>query len=124
MRLNGAGASSDMCRIIGQVVDPERFLSALDVLLLPSVTEGIPGVLLEAALVGVPTVATDVGGVADTMRTVDAGRCVAADDLSGFVTAVRSVLTTATPTFLTARQSFRGTAWPRSPPNGKPSSRG
>jgi glycosyltransferase involved in cell wall biosynthesis len=38
-------------------------LAAADVLALPSLTEGSPGVILEAAELGIATVATDVGGV-------------------------------------------------------------
>lgn len=45
----------------------------------------------EAALVGVPTVATDVGGVRDALTTMSAGRCVPVDDFDGFVAAVRAV---------------------------------
>lgn len=83
---NGAPA----CRLLGPVDDPAGFLAALDVLLLPSATEGIPGVLLEAALIGVPTVATTVGGVSEVVAAVG-GVAVSADDLAGFVTMARRV---------------------------------
>ena len=77
-----------MCRLLGPVSDPQRFLAVIDVLVLPSATEGIPGVLVEAALVGIPTVATDVGGVRDALTTMSAGVCVPEDDFDGFVAAV------------------------------------
>lgn len=79
------------CQLLGSVDDPQRLLAAIDVLLLPSVTEGIPGVLVEAALVGVPTVATDVGGVRDALEAMSGGICVPADDFDGFVATVRRV---------------------------------
>lgn len=69
----------DKVRLLGQVSDPARLLTAADVLVLPSLTEGVPAVVLEAAFVGVPTVATRVGFVADliddglTGLLVDAG---------------------------------------------------
>ena len=79
------------CRLLGAVTDPASFLCAIDVLLLPSRTEGIPGVLVEAGLVGVPTVATDVGGVAEVMSATNGGRCVPGNDRDGFIDAVRAV---------------------------------
>jgi glycosyltransferase involved in cell wall biosynthesis len=43
--------------------DVPRLLHAADALLLPSLSEGLPGVVLEACAVGVPVLATDVPGV-------------------------------------------------------------
>lgn len=86
----GDRAGLPACRLSGQVTDPGAFLSALDLLLLPSATEGIPAVLLEAALVGVPTLATDVGGVADVMASVG-GTSVPVHDLHGFIEAARRI---------------------------------
>ena len=54
-------------------------ISAMDVFLLTSRHEGTPNVLIEAQMLGVPVVATDVGGVPDT---VDNGA-------SGFVVETR-----------------------------------
>lgn len=50
-------------------------LPAFDVLVMPSRYEGMPYVLLEALATGVPVVATDVGGVAETIE----------DRVTGFV---------------------------------------
>lgn len=87
----GSRGGSPVCQLLGPIEDPQRFLSAIDVLLLPSATEGIPGVLVEAALVGVPTVATDVGGVRDALVAMSAGVSVPADDFDCLVAAVRAV---------------------------------
>lgn len=87
----GSRGGSPVCQLLGPIEDPQHFLSAIDVLLLPSATEGIPGVLVEAALVGVPTVATDVGGVRVALVAMSAGVSVPADDFDGFVAAVRAV---------------------------------
>lgn len=47
----------------GQQRDVSRFFAVADVMVLPSLTEGSPNVLLEAMACGVPSVATKVGGV-------------------------------------------------------------
>jgi glycosyltransferase involved in cell wall biosynthesis len=84
--------SLDGIRFLGSVAEPRRFLTALDLVALPSRTEGVPGVLIEAALVGVPVVATAVGGVPSVLHDTRAGVAVDPDDAEGFVEAIRSVL--------------------------------
>jgi glycosyltransferase involved in cell wall biosynthesis len=48
---------------LGSVEDVRPILHAADVLALPSSTEGMPGIVLEAGFMGLPVVACDVGGV-------------------------------------------------------------
>ncbi len=48
---------------LGQQRDVSRFFAIADVMVLPSLTEGSPNVLLEAMACEVPSVATKVGGV-------------------------------------------------------------
>lgn len=55
----------DRIRLLGQITDPAELLTAADLLVLPSLTEGIPAVVLEAASIGIPSVVTDVGFVAE-----------------------------------------------------------
>lgn len=50
-------------RFIGTRERPREELAAADVLVLPSKTEGIPAVLIEAAFSELPVVASDVGGI-------------------------------------------------------------
>lgn len=51
----------------GEVPQPRAWYQAMDVFLLTSDTEALPGVLLEAGSCAVPAVATDVGGVSDVI---------------------------------------------------------
>ena len=60
--------------------DVMRVLSAADVVVNPSLTEGLPNVILEAMSVGVPVVATDVGGVSELVIPGETGWLVDAAD--------------------------------------------
>jgi glycosyltransferase involved in cell wall biosynthesis len=53
----------DRVVVLGVRHDVPRLLHAADALLLPSLSEGLPGVVLEACAVGVPVLATDLPGV-------------------------------------------------------------
>lgn len=57
----------DRIRLVGNLSDVTPALHAADVILSTSRTEGMPGVLIEAALAGVPAVATDVGASAEVV---------------------------------------------------------
>lgn len=92
LRTELAAAAPGNVRFLGSVGDPPGFLAALDVLVVPSRTEGVPGVLLEAALTGVPVVATDVGGVAEVAGPLSGVEVVGRDDLTGFTAAVGHAL--------------------------------
>jgi glycosyltransferase involved in cell wall biosynthesis len=54
---------ADRVRFIGERHDVPRLLQAADLLLLPSLWEGLPGVVLESCLAGTPVLATDLPGV-------------------------------------------------------------
>ncbi len=52
---------------LGWVEDMPQYLSTLDVFVLPSLNEGIPGSVREALAMKVPVVATDVGGTSEVV---------------------------------------------------------
>jgi glycosyltransferase involved in cell wall biosynthesis len=56
-------SAGDGVLFTGQQRDVSRFFAIADVMVLPSLTEGSPNVLLESMACGVPAVATNVGGV-------------------------------------------------------------
>lgn len=76
----------------GMLPGPTRALAAADVVALPSRTEGMPGVLIEAGLSGVAVVATDVGGVAQIVRAGDTGLLVSPGDVPGLTAALDRAL--------------------------------
>jgi len=60
-------------RFLGFRPDVERILPVFDLVVLPSITEGLPVSLLEAMAAGRPVVATAVGGIPDLLRNGSAG---------------------------------------------------
>ena len=79
---------ADRVEVAGAVVDVLPHLAWADVLVLTSRTEGFPGVVLEAAAAGVPTVAFDVGGVAEAVVDGETGLVIPAGDVTEFATAL------------------------------------
>ena len=69
---------------LGRRDDIPRVLAGADVFVLPSRTEGMPAVLIEAGLAGLPSVAFDVGGVAEVVEHSVTGLVPVSGDLAGF----------------------------------------
>ncbi len=67
-----AGGLDEKFILAGFHADYHSYLPHVDLLVLPSYTEGLPNVVLEAFAAGVPVVATAVGG---TPEVVEDGRC-------------------------------------------------
>src|SRR5262249_31365645 len=67
---------------------------AADVLVLPSFSEGVPCVLLEAAACGTPFVASHVGGIPEIAHLGE-GQLVPPGDATGLARAIDRVLTRA-----------------------------
>ncbi len=79
---------NDRVEMIGSVEDVAPHLAWGEVLLLTSLTEGLPAVTLEAAAAGAAVVAFDVGGVGETMIDRVSGRLITPGDVDGMVAAL------------------------------------
>lgn len=85
-RLHDDLGLGDRFRFIGFRSDARRVMSGFDVFCLPSRREGLPIALREAAALGLPLVATDVGGVAEVLG--DGDRLVPPDDVDALARAL------------------------------------
>ncbi|WP_135806368.1 glycosyltransferase family 4 protein [Halorussus marinus] len=66
----------DIVTFVGWVEDMPTFLDDLDVFVLPSFGEGIPGAVREALAMERPVVATDVGGTSEVVQDGETGLLV------------------------------------------------
>ncbi len=74
------------------VIEPEnvpKVLSEYDVLVLPSFREGYPGVIIEAFSVGIPVVATSLGGIKEMVEHGKSGILVKQKNVEDLVTAMQ-----------------------------------
>jgi teichuronic acid biosynthesis glycosyltransferase TuaC len=85
---------ADRVRFVGRLPQdrlPEIYTAA-DLLLLVSMHEGWPNVLLESMACGTPVVVSEIGGIADIVASAEAGRIVADVTASRLATAIRDLL--------------------------------
>jgi len=68
------------------------YIASADAMLLPSIIEGLPGVVLEAFYVGTPVVANNVGGIRELVENEKTGWLIEKDDENAFAKAVLNVL--------------------------------
>lgn len=77
---------------IGARGDVSSILPFAKALLLPSVIEGLPGVILEAMITGVPVVAYDVGGISEVIISGESGYLIPAHAEGMFAKAVGEIM--------------------------------
>ena len=76
-------------RFTGSLIDTGPVYDAADVVVLTSLTEGLPAVAIEAGLRNLPVVATDVGFVSDVVVDGETGVLVRPGDRDGLVRGIR-----------------------------------
>lgn len=74
----------DRVQLLGQRADMPELMRAADVVILPSVSEGLPLTLLEAQATGTPVIAAPTAGIPEIIHDGDTGFLVPADDAAGY----------------------------------------
>ncbi len=82
-------------RYLGYCSDISCVLSAIDVLVLPSRSEGLPRTLIEAMAHELPVIATDVGGTKEIIENREVGVLVAKESVTELRDALTQLLTDA-----------------------------
>ena len=98
----------DSVRLLGRRDDVATLMSVASLVLLTSSREGMPNVLMEAQLLGVPVVATRVGGVPDVIRHGETGLVAEPGDSEGLAVACLTLLRDSN---LARAMGVKGKAW-------------
>ncbi len=83
---------ADRVQLVGFHADVWPVFKAADIVCMPSKSEGMPNVLLEAMAAGCPVVATQVGGVPEAMTSGENGLLVEPNDASALASALASLI--------------------------------
>jgi glycosyltransferase involved in cell wall biosynthesis len=68
--------------LVGFATAPQEYMAAADVLCLPSYREGFGSVIIEAASVGIPAVASNIYGITDAIEPGATGLLHTAGDMA------------------------------------------
>ncbi len=82
----------DCVRLAGYRSDVGELLFHADLMVMPSLVEGMPGVILEAMARNVPVVAADVGGIAEILHQNVTGYVLPPSDETAFISQVHELL--------------------------------
>lgn len=90
----------------GYVEDIVSHYAAMDILVLPSRSEGLPRVIIEGLAAGLPVVATDVGGAGEIITSGILGRLIPVDDTGELAKAINDTLQEDKQTHKYERQNY------------------
>jgi glycosyltransferase involved in cell wall biosynthesis len=90
-QINALGLEGSV-HLPGYIHDPQRLLEEIDLMVLPSHTEGLPNAALEALLMEVPVLATRVGGTPEVITDGETGRLVSAHSPEELAAGMREFL--------------------------------
>ena len=88
---NQMGIDSNI-HFLGKRNDVSQIMSCCDVFLLPSLIEGLPGVILESFVNSLPVVAYNVGGVKEVIKNKETGWLINKNDEFQFLEALKKCL--------------------------------
>ena len=100
--LAGRLGLNDRVHFLGYVEDMPALYAEVDLVVQSSLTEGLPNVILEAAHLGLPIIATDVGGTREVIEHGTTGWLIAPGSVPPIADALRS--------FMERRDEFVGMA--------------
>jgi glycosyltransferase involved in cell wall biosynthesis len=83
---------SDSIHFFGYRKDVLEIMKGVDVFVLSSLIEGLPGVILEAMYCKIPVIAYNVGGISEVIKPGETGWLINKDDEQGFVAAIGEAL--------------------------------
>lgn len=83
---------SEYVEFRGWIADPLEAYRLMDCVLLPSISEGTPRSLLEAASVGVPMIASSVGGIPDLIEHENTGWLVPPGDVQALALVMLDII--------------------------------
>ena len=83
---------SENVRLLGFIENIKDVFQAIDIFILPSKSEGLGTVLLEAALAECAIVASDVGGVGEVIKNQETGLLTNPDSVNSFVEAIHTII--------------------------------
>ncbi|MDW8322188.1 MAG: glycosyltransferase family 4 protein [Armatimonadota bacterium] len=91
-RLSTSLGLQDTVHFLGERADARSIIGGLDLMVLPSLTEGLPNVVLEAFAYRTPVVATAVGGVPELVKDGETGWLVPPRDPHALAKAIQEAL--------------------------------
>ena len=88
----GKANLAERVHLLGHVSEVEQVLGGIDLLILTSDGEGMPGVAIEAQMAGCPVVSFPVGGVAAVVANGETGLVLASHEVTAMADAVSGLL--------------------------------
>ncbi|OQW68042.1 MAG: hypothetical protein BVN34_09620 [Proteobacteria bacterium ST_bin12] len=91
-----AKTENNNIHFVGYTNTPEDYMSAADVLCLPSYREGFGSVIIEAAAIGIPTIASRIYGITDAVIDHETGLLHTSGDVDAINNCLQNMLNNST----------------------------